>query len=167
LVITFGSMPFVSGINLTAALNRITRELKIRLIVIKGWGLYDTNDLSENNGIKVVESAPYDKLFPLVKAVIHHGGIGTISACVMAGKPFFPCPVMYPFGDQHFWSMIGQRKGIAVAPVPLKKLTEQLFLNKVKELLANKSLYENSKRLSETLQGEDGVQNAVQKIEGF
>ena len=120
LVITFGSMPFVSGINLAAALERITTELKIRLIVIKGWGLYDTTDLAANNAIKVVESAPYDKLFPLVKAVVHHGGIGTISACILAGKPFFPCPVMYPFGDQHFWSIIGQRKGIAVAPVPLK-----------------------------------------------
>jgi sterol 3beta-glucosyltransferase len=167
LVLTFASMPFVSGISLTGALEQLTKELKVRLIVIKGWGLYDTTDLATNKSIKVVESAPYDKLFPLVKAVIHHGGIGTISACILAGKPFFACPVMYPFGDQYFWAMIGRNKGIAVTPIPLKKLTEPSFINGVKELLGNKLLYENSKRLSEQLKSEDGIQNALQKIESL
>jgi|GEM_PF-7091304 len=32
--------------------------------------------------IKVIEAAPYDKLFPLVKAVVHHGDIGTTAACL-------------------------------------------------------------------------------------
>jgi hypothetical protein len=71
------------------------------------------------------------------------------------------------FGDQDNWSAIGQRKGTAIAPVPQKKLTDQLFINNVKDFVANKPLYENAKGLSKKLQGEDGVHNAVQKIESF
>ncbi len=41
-------------------------------------------------------SAPYDKLFPLVKAVVHHSGIGTTAQCLKAGIPFLVCPVLHP-----------------------------------------------------------------------
>ncbi|WP_276365547.1 glycosyltransferase [Chryseolinea sp. H1M3-3] len=165
LLLTFGSMPFVSGVDLHAVLTRITTVLNIRLIIVKGWGLYDTKALSNNKSIKVITSAPYDVLFPLVKAVIHHGGIGTAAACIQAGKPFFACPVMYPLGDQHFWATIGYKKGVALPPVPLKKLTEQLFIDRVNELLTNKQLYDNAERLSEQLRAENGVQNAAELIE--
>lgn len=167
LLLTFGSMPFVSEIDLPVVLDRLTSALKIRLIVIKGWGLYDTDILSKNKSIKVISSAPYDKLFPLVKAVIHHGGIGTISACLLAGKPFLSCPVMYPLGDQHFWGAIGYRKGLALAPMPLKKITEQLLIDRVKELLENTQLFDNAQKISKQLRDEDGVQNAIEKIESL
>lgn len=167
LLLTFGSMPFISGLNLAEAIARLTTELNIRLIVIKGWGLYDTASLSANKSIKVISSAPYDKLFPLVKAVIHHGGIGTIAACMQAGKPFLSCPVMYPLGDQHFWGMIGYQKGIALAPIPLKKLTQQLFVDRVRELLENTQLYDNAKKIFELVRQENGTQNAVKQIENL
>jgi sterol 3beta-glucosyltransferase len=167
LLLTFGSMPFVSGLNLSEALARLTTELNIRLIVIKGWGLYDTSDLSTNKSIRVIDSAPYDKLFPLVKAVIHHGGIGTISACLLAGKPFLSCPVMYPLGDQHFWGMIGYQKGIALKPIPLKKLTQQKFVGGVKELIENTQLYANARKISDQLREEDGIRNAVEQVENL
>jgi sterol 3beta-glucosyltransferase len=103
------------------AIKRLSKELKVRIIVVKGWGFNETQKLENNPAIKVITSAPYDKLFPHVKAVIHHGGIGTISACIIAAKLFFACPVLYPLGDQHFWSTIGYKKGIALKPIALKK----------------------------------------------
>lgn len=165
LLITFGSMPFESKMDLPKVLNNLTRELNIRLIVIKGWGLHETALLEQNSNIKVIESAPYDKLFPHVKAVMQHGGIGTIAACLKAGKPFMVCPVLYPLGDQHFWGTVAYEKGVGLRPVALKKMNESMFMDAAKELLANEELHSNSRRLMEQMKDEDGVTNAVELIE--
>lgn len=165
LVITFGSMPFESKMDLSQVLNRMTKELNIRLIVIKGWGLNETAQLEQNSNIKVIESAPYDKLFPYVKAVIQHGGIGTIAACLKAGKPFMTCPVLYPLGDQHFWGTVAYEKGVGLKPVALKKMNENMLMNAAKELLANEKLYSNSRKLMEQMQDENGVVNAIELVE--
>ncbi|MES1219143.1 MAG: glycosyltransferase, partial [Bacteroidota bacterium] len=94
-----------------------------------------------------------------------HGGIGTISACLKAGKPFLTCPVLYPLGDQHFWGMVGYKKGVGLKPLPLKKMTEDKLLFEVKKLLTDKQLYENSVRIMEKLKCEDGLTNAITLIE--
>ena len=165
LLITFGSMTFETSMDLPTAINRLAKELSVRIIVVKGWGFNDTQKLEKNPAVKVIASAPYDKLFPHVKAVIHHGGIGTIAACLLAGKPFFTCPVLYPLGDQNFWGMIAYKKQIALKPIALKKMTENLLLEKAKELLATKELYVNSRELSEKIKAENGVEKAVELIE--
>jgi sterol 3beta-glucosyltransferase len=167
LLFTLGSMPFESKLNLTAALSRLTTELNIRIIVVQGWGLNDTTGLEENKNIKVIRSAPYNKLLPLVKAVVQHGGIGTISACLRAGKPFLTCPVLYPLGDQHFWGMVGYKKNVGLNPLPLKKLTEEKLLHAVRTLLTNENLYKNSNEIKEKLMREDGITSAIKLIESY
>lgn len=165
LVITFGSMTFETKMDLPYSINRLSGELNVRVIVVKGWGFNDTQRLELNPAVKVIDSAPYDKLFPHVKAVIHHGGIGTISACLIAGKPFFTCPILYPMGDQHFWATIAYKKGIALKPIALKKMTENMLIIKAKELLSTEKLYSNSLKLSEIIKTENGVENAIELIE--
>lgn len=165
LLITFGSMTFETKMDLPNAINRLSKELNVRVIVVKGWGFNDTKKLEENPNIKVIKSAPYDKLFPLVKAVINHGGIGTISACLMAGKPFFTCPVLYPLGDQHFWGNIGYKKGIALKPIGLKNLTEQMLIDNAKSLLSTETLYTKSLEISKKIKQENGVERAIELIE--
>lgn len=165
LLITFGSMTFETKMNLPDAINKLSHALQVRVIVVKGWGFNDTKQVEGNPHIKVIKSAPYDKLFPQVKAVINHGGIGTISACLLAGKPFFTCPVLYPLGDQYFWGHIGYQKGIALKPIALKNLTEQMLLDNTKALLSTESLYTNSLALSEKIKPENGVAKAIALIE--
>ena len=165
LLLTLGSMPFESSMDLPGTLQKLTDRLNVKLIIVKGWGLNDVQQLQQNKKVKVIESAPYDKLFPLVKAVIHHGGIGTIASCLKAGKPFLTCPVLYPLGDQHFWGTVAYKKGIGLKPIPLKKMKEEKFIDAVKELLANEELYDNSNQLMEQMKHEDGVVNAVHLIE--
>jgi sterol 3beta-glucosyltransferase len=165
LLLTFGSMPFNSKLNLSKLLNRFSEDLKIRVIVVKGWGLTETQELEHNIRIRVISSAPYDKLFPYITAAIHHGGIGTIAACLYAGKPFLSCPVLYPMGDQHFWGIIAYKRGVALKPVPLKDMTENLFISKVRELTGTAQLYSNSVKMMENLKGENGLTNAANIIE--
>lgn len=165
LLLTFGSMPFNSKMNLPEVLKRLTEKVKIRLIIVKGWGLSHIKELEDNSAIKVIESVPYAKLLPFVKAAIHHGGIGTIAACLQAGKPFLTCPVLYPLGDQHFWGTIAYQSGVALKPIPLKKLTEDVLISNVRALLNTKHLYNSSFELMHKIRVENGVLNAINFIE--
>ena len=165
LLITFGSMPYESDLDLGELVSMVIRNLNIRIIVVRGWGLNDTGSLEKQPGVKLIDHAPYDKLFPLVKAVIHHGGIGTMSACLESGKPFLTCPVLYPMGDQYFWGLTAWKKGVGLKPLPLKKLTRESFLSNVRELVNNEELYRRAATMARELHGERGVANAVKLIE--
>lgn len=167
LLITFGSMPFESKIDLYKTLDQMTKELKVRLIIVKGWGLTKTEEFEGNPNIKVISSAPYNKLLPHVKAAMHHGGIGTIAACLRAGKPFATFPVLYPLGDQHFWGTVAFKKGVGLKPHPLKKITTTILIQAARQLLSNKKLHTVSELMKEKLQLEDGTAKAATLIENF
>jgi sterol 3beta-glucosyltransferase len=165
LLLTFGSMPFKSQFDLQTAIIKLTETLDTRIIVIKGWGLDQTERLEKNPKIKVIQSAPYEKLFPLTKAIIHHGGIGTTAECLRAGKPFLICPILYPIGDQKFWGQHAYQKGLAVKPVPISKMTEKIFLESINELLTNQQLYDNANQIKKLISKENGLEKTIDEIE--
>jgi len=165
LLLTFGSMPFKSKFDLQTSIIKLTEQFDTRIIVVKGWGLNQTERLENNPKIKVIASAPYEKLFPLTKAIIHHGGIGTTAECLRAGKPFLICPSLYPVGDQNFGGQHAYKKVLAVKPAPISKMTEKMFLQSVNELLLNKQLYDNAKQIQTLIDNENGLEKTVDEIE--
>jgi sterol 3beta-glucosyltransferase len=112
-----------------------------------------------------VTGAPYEKLFPKVKAIVHHGGIGTTAECLRAGKPFFICPILHPIGDQMFWGKVGHQKGIAVKPIALAKMTQHDFIKSIDNLLKDNNLYENALKFKSLMDKENGLEEAIEMIE--
>lgn len=165
LLLTFGSMPFKSKFDLQSTILKLTEKFNVRVVVVKGWGLDNTERLEGNPKIKVIAAAPYEKLFPSVRAVIHHGGIGTTAECLRAGKPFMICPILYPIGDQKFWGQHAEKKGLAVKTVPIGKMTERIFLENTEKLLNNAKLYDNAKQMQALVNNENGLKVTITEIE--
>lgn len=163
ILVTFGSMPLPKKLN--KLIRRAAEQFHQRFIIVKGWGNLNVKELSNLANIKIVEPMPFETLFSKVKAVIHHGGIGTVAECLRSGKPMFICPAVYPLGDQYFWGDLAYRKGVAVKPVPLSKLRTQDFIDSINELLNNDFLYENSATLAQSIRTENGVVKAADLIE--
>ena len=164
IAVTFGSMPFQANFDLQKGLLEISRMLDVKILVVKGWG-FENVGVSENKSMKVIEHAPFDKLFPQVAAVVHHGGIGTLSECLRGGVPSLSCPVIYPMGDQHFWGDHAYKRGYAVKPVPLKKLKLDRLIKSISEMLTNRRIRENCQTLSSKLASENGPENVAAIIE--
>jgi sterol 3beta-glucosyltransferase len=164
IVVTFSSMPFQTNFNLEQSLVKISTELGVNVLVVKGWG-FENMRVDENRSLKIIESAPFDKLFPRVSAVVHHGGIGTLSLCLRAGVPSLSCPVIFPMGDQHFWGNHAYKVGCGVRPIPLKKLNHDGLTRSISEMLSNRSLHDNCKKMASVLATEDGLRNAINVVE--
>ena len=161
---TFGSMPFKTSFDLKQSLIDLSRELGVNVLVVKGWG-FENVPPGEFGAVKVIESAPFDKLFPMVSAVVHHGGIGTLSLCLRAGVPSFPCPVIYPMGDQHFWGNLAYKKGYGIKPLPIKRLSHRRLVDGVSEMLTSDTLRNNSRDTAARLASENGLEKAVRVVE--
>ncbi|HEY1023741.1 MAG TPA: glycosyltransferase [Sphingobacteriaceae bacterium] len=163
IVVTFGSMPLPRKLN--KLILRAAEELNQRFIIVKGWGDLDVAELSNRTNIRVVDPMPFEALFKKAKAVVHHGGIGTVAECLRSGIPMFICPAVYPLGDQFFWGDLAHRKGVAVKPIPLSKLHSNEFIESIHELLTNKTLYQKSAEMASRLRAENGVRKAADHIE--
>lgn len=164
-LMTFGSMPFETTFNLTDSVIATSQELDINFVIVKGWGFNNTEAFQNIETVRVIDHAPYDKVLPHVHAAVHHGGIGTIAECLRAATPFLSCPVIYPMGDQYFWGAQANKIGCSPRPIPLKKLTHFSLRSSIVDLLSNENFATKLKAVSQQLQTENGVQNAVRIIE--
>ncbi|EXJ80823.1 hypothetical protein A1O3_07107 [Capronia epimyces CBS 606.96] len=124
-----------------------------RAIISQGWGGLGASELSIPEGVLMLGNCPHDWLFKHVSCVVHHGGAGTTSAGILAGKPTVVVPF---FGDQPFWGSMVARAGAGPAPIPYKNLTADKLAESIKEALKPESL-ERAKDLSMKIKAEDGT----------
>lgn len=157
--IGFGSMPF--GAERNGQLLRSALDLwGGRAIISRGWGGINLDDLPDN--VFAVSEAPHDKLFPLVSAVVHHGGAGTTAAGLRAGRPTFTLPQAY---DQRYWGRRVRALGCGPAPVRLRTLTPEILAGALHEVTSNKAMAANAERVGNALSEEDGLRTAVTFID--
>jgi UDP:flavonoid glycosyltransferase YjiC (YdhE family) len=101
----FGSMPVPDPDALVSTIGQVCGGLGERALVSAGWNDFDG---AGSDSVRVVGPVDHNKVFPQCRAVVHHGGAGTTSAALRAGKPSLVCWVG---SDQPFWGAHLERLG--------------------------------------------------------
>jgi UDP:flavonoid glycosyltransferase YjiC (YdhE family) len=155
----FGSMPWGAQRN-TEIIVRALEMWGGRAVIGKGWGGIRAEDLPGT--VHVVEGAPHDRLFELMKAVVHHGGAGTTHAGLYSGKPSFVVP---QFFDQPYWGTRVSELGVGPPPVRLRKLTPRILAAALEDITTESSYRVRAEQLRDRLLHEDGTGYAADVIE--
>ena len=158
----FGSMINPNDDILGSIVIPALKALGQRAVILK-----DGSDLSafENDpDILLIDHADFNWLFPRMKALVHHGGAGTIGFGMKIGIPTLTVTFI---PDQRFWSWKLSQMGVMPQPIPKKDLSYKNFYNRLKELISNPEFKNNTKELSLKINQEDGVKTAVEAIQYY
>ena len=156
----FGSMLSGDPKKMMALVLDALAQSRQRGILVAGWGGLRQGDLPSD--VFMVNSVPFDWLFPRVVAAVHHGGAGTTAAALRAGIPTVVIPFIL---DQPFWGRQVKRLGVGPEPIPLKQLTTERLATAIRNLVEDSQMRARAAMLGEKIRGEDGVENAVKIIE--
>ena len=147
---------------------------KMRGILLGGWaGLTaavldsstdDGSRLAEYAAANVLElpSCPHDWLFPRCAAVVHHGGAGTTSVGLRAGKPTIICAVM---SDQPWHGSLVAKKKLGLYAGMMSKVTGSSLGELLTQVVADQTIAENVAKMGKALAAEDGALRAHEFIE--
>lgn len=95
----FGSVPIGSPADTIAMIAAACAKLGARAIV--GAGGTDFGDVPRFEHVKVVGQVNYATIFPVCRAIVHHGGSGTVAAGLRAGVPQL---ILWTLPDQPFFA---------------------------------------------------------------
>jgi UDP:flavonoid glycosyltransferase YjiC (YdhE family) len=94
----FGSTPVASADDTLAMISAACAELGERALICSGWS--DFGDVPHVEHVKIVGAVNFGAIFPVCRAVVHHGGVGTTAAGLRAGVPTLILPSWF---DQSLW----------------------------------------------------------------
>jgi UDP:flavonoid glycosyltransferase YjiC (YdhE family) len=121
----FGSMPVRSPADTVAMISAVCAELGERALICSGWA--DFAGVPATGQVKVVRQVNHAAVFPLCRAVVHHGGAGTTAAGMRAGVPTL---VLWITSDQPIWAAQVKRlkvgSGRSFSSTSTKTLTAEL-----------------------------------------
>jgi sterol 3beta-glucosyltransferase len=156
----FGSMNERNATDMTTMVLEALQRSRQRGVLLTGWGGLGAVDRAAD--VFVAEAIPHDWLFPLMAAVVHHGGAGTTAEGLRAGVPSVIIPYM---GDQPFWGRRVQELRVGPKPLPRKRLTAERLAVAISEAVSNREMRQRAEALGESIRREDGVADAVGTIE--
>lgn len=94
----FGSMPVKSPTAAVEMIDAACADLGERALICSG--VWDVDGIPHGPHVKVVRAVNHAAVFPLCRAVVHHGGAGTTAAGVRAGVPTL---VLWVGAEQPIW----------------------------------------------------------------
>ncbi|MBX7431921.1 glycosyltransferase [Mycobacterium sp. Y57] len=106
----FGSMPVESPESALDMITEVCADLGERALISSGSWQLDRPTPSAD--IKVVGAVNHARVFPQCRAVVHHGGAGTLAAGLRAGRPTL---VLWVGADQPIWAAQVKRLGVGTA----------------------------------------------------
>jgi UDP:flavonoid glycosyltransferase YjiC (YdhE family) len=115
----FGSMPLGNPTKTFEMIVKVCEELGERALICAG--ISGLSDVIINGNVKIVRSVNHTKVFPLCRAIAHHGGAGTTAASIRAGVPTL---VLWVGAEQPVWAARIKRLGVGTSR-RLSKTTEK------------------------------------------
>ena len=129
-----------------------------KIIIQSGWAQLRIE--RSNSYIFTIGRISHDQLFKYASVVIHHGGAGTTASVLHSGVPHIVIP---HFGDQKFFAREVKRLGVGIT-LRLSRWPEELP-RAVRIVERSKKRLKKAKRIAETLETENGSQEAVKELE--
>lgn len=156
----FGSMSGRDPARSTALVLEAARQAKTRLVIGAGWGGLDSS--MSGDGVLAVGDVDYQRLFPRMAAVVHHGGAGTAGTAFASGRPQVVCPFV---ADQPFWARLAHHHGVAPAPQPQRHLTAAGLAAAITTASKDPDMARAAQELGHRVRAEDGVSAAVTMLQ--
>jgi len=157
LFITFGSMTNPEPEKKTNIILEILERNKIPAIMnTASGGLVKPNNFNTDL-IHFVSHIPYDRIFPKIYGVIHHGGSGTTHLALKYGCPTMIIPHIL---DQFVWNKIIHETGAGPKGIRINKMTSKKLEPKILELMNNTSF----KKKAEQVANQMGKENFKEEI---
>jgi sterol 3beta-glucosyltransferase len=158
--ISFGSMTDRNSAELTQAVLEALRKTKRRGIIVTAWGGWQSIEKSDR--LFVIDTVPFDWLWPQCAAVVHHGGSGATSAGLRAGVPSLVVAFM---ADQPFWGRRIYELGCGPRPILRKQLTADRLAAAVEQAVTDRVMQQRAALVGQQIRSEDGIVRATQLIE--
>lgn len=108
-----------------------------------------------------VDSLPYSWLFPRTRAVVHHGGSGTVHTALRSGVPQVTVPHV---GDQPYWGRRIAEVGVGSRPIPLKDLDADRLAGALARVLGAAAIQARARDVGLEAATEDGVSSAIRHL---
>lgn len=159
----FGSMNYDKADGLYRRIIRILLKENKGVIVPKSCReLINREFKNQSPRIYIMDYIPFEQFIHKVDAAIHHGGNGTVHACMRNGKP----QLIMAFGaDQVFWGGQCFYLGVGPAPINVKKgINETEFENSIIDLISNDNYRINSRKFSAEV-SDNGIDIAADIIQ--
>ncbi|OMB93523.1 glycosyl transferase family 1 [Mycobacterium sp. NS-7484] len=157
----FGSMPVPSPAGTVEMIGQACAELGQRALICSGWT--DYGDVPTNDHVKVVRAVNYEKVFPLCRAVVHHGGSGTTAAGLRAGVPGL---ILWTAGDQPFWGRQLERLNVG-ATRSFKSSSKATLATDLRRILAPERATAARRLATQMTPSAVSVNRAVDLLEEF
>ncbi|MCV7222892.1 glycosyltransferase [Mycolicibacterium elephantis] len=133
----FGSMPVQSPDDAVAMIADVCAELGERALIAKGvWDLSEATVDAQGDHVKLVNAVNHAAVFPLCRAVVHHGGSGTTAAGVRAGVPTL---ILWVGADQPVWAAQIKRLEVGTG-LRFSRMTRASLLGALRTVLEPKYL---------------------------
>jgi sterol 3beta-glucosyltransferase len=159
-LVTFGNLSDAAPERTTALLLDAIARAGCRALLIRGPHLAPGAELPPT--ALAIDPAPYDRLFPRVAAVVHHGGAGTTAYALHAGVPSVVVPRI---ADQPFWAGRVSALGVGPAPIPRRELSAERLAAAIHAATSDAGIRARAAALADGLAREDGVGAAVEAFD--
>jgi len=137
------------------------RMAGVRAIIQAPWESESVRGMETPPDVFRAVKAPHATVFPMCRAIVHHGGAGTTHTAARSGRPSL---AVAHLADQTFWGGILHKKGAAPSPLFRRTLTAGRLAAKIREMVDSVGMARKADELGRAMRREDGVAEAVRLI---